>query len=193
MTGKPVRSDLRARKKSLPVVAALSAGTAGVAELAALLARQDALSEDDLVHAADAGEAAGGKSWTEEEAARQLAAAHTCLARTGVPTASRPSSPASPSSSRRGNGEGHDRTAVTAGVTPPRALARARDHLLGLQHEQGWWQGELETNVTMDAEDLLLREFLRVRTPEQTAGGCPVDRVPAARGRHLGQLLRRPR
>ncbi|HEY5987396.1 MAG TPA: squalene--hopene cyclase, partial [Streptosporangiaceae bacterium] len=49
------------------------------------------------------------------------------------------------------------------------ALARARDHLLGLQQEQGWWQGELETNVTMDAEDLLLREFLGVRTPEQTS------------------------
>jgi squalene-hopene/tetraprenyl-beta-curcumene cyclase len=48
------------------------------------------------------------------------------------------------------------------------ALARARDHLLGLQHDQGWWQGELETNVTMDAEDLLLREFLGVRTTEQT-------------------------
>jgi squalene-hopene/tetraprenyl-beta-curcumene cyclase len=49
------------------------------------------------------------------------------------------------------------------------ALARARDHLLSLQREQGWWQGELETNVTMDAEDLLLREFLGVRTPEQTS------------------------
>src|ERR1700728_366033 len=49
------------------------------------------------------------------------------------------------------------------------ALARARDHLLGLQHEQGWWQGELETNVTMDAEDLLLRQFLGVRTDEETA------------------------
>jgi squalene-hopene/tetraprenyl-beta-curcumene cyclase len=48
------------------------------------------------------------------------------------------------------------------------ALARARDHLLGLQHDQGWWQGELETNVTMDAEDMLLREFLGVRTAEQT-------------------------
>jgi len=48
------------------------------------------------------------------------------------------------------------------------ALARARDHLLSLQHDQGWWQGELETNVTMDAEDLLLREFLGVRTTEQT-------------------------
>jgi squalene-hopene/tetraprenyl-beta-curcumene cyclase len=52
------------------------------------------------------------------------------------------------------------------------ALARARDHLIGLQHEQGWWQGELETNVTMDAEDLLLREFLGVRTPEQTQGSA---------------------
>jgi len=49
------------------------------------------------------------------------------------------------------------------------ALARARDHLLGLQHEQGWWQGELETNVSMDAEDLLLREFLGVRGADQTA------------------------
>ncbi len=39
-------------------------------------------------------------------------------------------------------------------------LDRARDHVLGLQHPAGWWQGELETNVTMDAEDLLLREFL---------------------------------
>ncbi len=42
------------------------------------------------------------------------------------------------------------------------ALERARDHALGLQHADGWWQGELETTVTMDAEDLLLREFLGV-------------------------------
>src|SRR6202049_650384 len=52
------------------------------------------------------------------------------------------------------------------------ALARARDHLLGLQHEQGWWQGELETNVTMDAEDLLLREFLGIRDAGQTAAAA---------------------
>ena len=52
------------------------------------------------------------------------------------------------------------------------ALDRAVGHLLGLQHEQGWWQGELETNVTMDAEDLLLREFLGVRTAEQTAAAA---------------------
>jgi squalene-hopene/tetraprenyl-beta-curcumene cyclase len=52
------------------------------------------------------------------------------------------------------------------------ALSRAREHLLGLQHAPGWWQGELETNVTMDAEDLMLREFLGVRTAEQTQGSA---------------------
>jgi len=63
----------------------------------------------------------------------------------------------------------HPRPAGRSAAGPAaEALARARDHLLGLQHDQGWWQGELETNVTMDAEDLLLREFLGVRTAEQT-------------------------
>src|ERR1700678_2836235 len=47
-------------------------------------------------------------------------------------------------------------------------LDRAFSHLLYLQHDQGWWQGELETNVTMDAEDLLMREFLGIRTAGQT-------------------------
>ncbi|HEY1330320.1 MAG TPA: squalene--hopene cyclase [Actinomycetota bacterium] len=42
------------------------------------------------------------------------------------------------------------------------AMERARDHLLALQGPGGWWKGELETNVTMDAEDLLLRRFLGV-------------------------------
>ncbi len=49
------------------------------------------------------------------------------------------------------------------------SLARAREHALGLQHADGWWQGELETNVTMDAEDLLLRQFLGVRDDAATA------------------------
>ncbi|HXR72901.1 MAG TPA: prenyltransferase/squalene oxidase repeat-containing protein, partial [Actinocrinis sp.] len=44
-----------------------------------------------------------------------------------------------------------------------RASERARGHLLGLQDPAGWWKGELATNVTMDAEDLLLREFLGIR------------------------------
>ena len=51
-------------------------------------------------------------------------------------------------------------------------LARAREHALGLQHTDGWWQGELETNVTMDAEDLLLRQFLGVRDDAATAAAA---------------------
>jgi squalene-hopene/tetraprenyl-beta-curcumene cyclase len=47
------------------------------------------------------------------------------------------------------------------------ALAAAVDHLRGLQDKQGWWKGELQTNVTMDAEDLLLRRFLGVLRPDQ--------------------------
>jgi geranylgeranyl diphosphate synthase type I len=85
VTGKPVRSDLRARKKSLPVVAALTAGTAEASELAVLLAREEALSEEDLALAARLVEVAGGKSWTENEAGTQLAAAHRCLADTSMP------------------------------------------------------------------------------------------------------------
>ncbi|MGH8862974.1 MAG: squalene--hopene cyclase [Jatrophihabitantaceae bacterium] len=42
------------------------------------------------------------------------------------------------------------------------ALARACDHLAGRQDPAGWWKGELRTNVTMDAEDLLLRQFLGI-------------------------------
>jgi squalene-hopene/tetraprenyl-beta-curcumene cyclase len=49
------------------------------------------------------------------------------------------------------------------------ATLRGRRHLLSLQQPQGYWRGELETNVTMDAEDLLLREFLGIRDAELTA------------------------
>jgi len=48
------------------------------------------------------------------------------------------------------------------------ALERARAHLLAAQDEQGFWKAELETNVTMEAEDLLLREFLGIRGAELT-------------------------
>jgi squalene-hopene/tetraprenyl-beta-curcumene cyclase len=51
-------------------------------------------------------------------------------------------------------------------------LERATDALVALQDASGWWKGELETNVTMDAEDLMLREFLGIRTDEQTQGSA---------------------
>jgi squalene-hopene/tetraprenyl-beta-curcumene cyclase len=59
-------------------------------------------------------------------------------------------------------------TSVETGSEAHAALERACTHLLGLQHEAGWWQGELQTNVTMDAEDLLLHEFLGIRQAEKT-------------------------
>src|SRR6202041_2179607 len=48
------------------------------------------------------------------------------------------------------------------------ALERACEHLLALQDTSGWWKGELQTNVTMDAEDMLLREFLGIRSAAET-------------------------
>ncbi|GAA3432428.1 family 2 encapsulin nanocompartment cargo protein polyprenyl transferase [Kutzneria kofuensis] len=72
VTGKPVHSDLVSRKKSLPVVAALTSGEAAAEELAALYGRQDPLSDRELSRAAELVELAGGRSWTQREAADQL-------------------------------------------------------------------------------------------------------------------------
>ncbi|MGW2407995.1 squalene--hopene cyclase [Streptomyces sp. NPDC001739] len=49
-----------------------------------------------------------------------------------------------------------------------RATARATEYLLSVQDPAGWWKGDLETNVTMDAEDLLLRQFLGIPDPRTT-------------------------
>lgn len=61
-------------------------------------------------------------------------------------------------------------TLTTSTVTTPadEALTAAVAHLGKRQDDQGWWKGELQTNVTMDAEDLLLREFLGIRTERET-------------------------
>ncbi len=42
------------------------------------------------------------------------------------------------------------------------SLAAAGEDLRKLQHPDGWWKAELETNVTMDAEDLMLRHYLGI-------------------------------
>jgi geranylgeranyl diphosphate synthase type I len=85
ITGKPVRSDLRTRKKSLPVVAALTSDTDQGRQLGELLARPDPLTEEDLVLAAKLVEEADGKRWAEAEADTQLAEAERCLAETDIP------------------------------------------------------------------------------------------------------------
>ncbi|WP_263172409.1 squalene--hopene cyclase [Streptomyces sp. SCSIO ZS0520] len=48
------------------------------------------------------------------------------------------------------------------------AVRRATDFLLARQDAEGWWKGDLETNVTMDAEDLMLRQFLGIRDEKTT-------------------------
>jgi squalene-hopene/tetraprenyl-beta-curcumene cyclase len=45
------------------------------------------------------------------------------------------------------------------------AVQRATQYLRTRQDPAGWWKGELRTNVTMDAEDLLLRQFLGILDP----------------------------
>ncbi|MGW6457325.1 squalene--hopene cyclase [Streptomyces sp. NPDC055078] len=53
-------------------------------------------------------------------------------------------------------------------ATARRAAERATEYLLSKQDAQGWWKGDLETNVTMDAEDLLLRQFLGIQDARTT-------------------------
>jgi squalene-hopene/tetraprenyl-beta-curcumene cyclase len=68
----------------------------------------------------------------------------------------------------------HEEVAATQATTVDEARVRAalgiaRQGLLRHRNPQGWLKGELETNVTIDAEDLLLREFLGIRGDEETA------------------------
>jgi squalene-hopene/tetraprenyl-beta-curcumene cyclase len=47
-----------------------------------------------------------------------------------------------------------------------RTLERGAERLLSLQHPDGWWKGELESNVTMTAQHLFWHHVLGLRTPE---------------------------
>jgi geranylgeranyl diphosphate synthase, type I len=67
-TGKPVFSDLRNRKKSLPVVAALTSGTAEGRELGRLYSRPEPPSRPDLIRTAELIELAGGRAWCADQA-----------------------------------------------------------------------------------------------------------------------------
>lgn len=48
------------------------------------------------------------------------------------------------------------------------ALQRASRLLLARQHSQGCWSGRPEGEISLDAEGLLVREFLGIRAPELT-------------------------
>lgn len=71
LTGKPTWNDLRQRKSSLPVVAALEQPSAESARLRELLSNPD-LTETEIAEAAGLVEACGGRRFAAEEAERRL-------------------------------------------------------------------------------------------------------------------------
>jgi geranylgeranyl diphosphate synthase type I len=81
VTGKPAGADLAARKKSLPVVAALASGGAAAQSLAEIYRQPGALTPDQVRAAADAVERAGGRAWAQLQAADHMSAAIEHLAR----------------------------------------------------------------------------------------------------------------
>jgi geranylgeranyl diphosphate synthase type I len=85
VTGKPVLSDIRANKKSMPVVAALRSNTTEAEELAGILADGGPRDESEVVRAARLVDAAGGRDWTAAEADRQLGDAIAALDRVSIP------------------------------------------------------------------------------------------------------------
>ncbi len=81
-TGKPVGADLRARKKSLPVVAAMASQTAAGNRLREMYASGTLHPDCDdaaVDRAAALVEDAGGRAWTSAEARRRLDAACAAL------------------------------------------------------------------------------------------------------------------
>ncbi|MFI1110759.1 polyprenyl synthetase family protein [Streptomyces physcomitrii] len=90
-TGKQTWSDLRQRKKSLPVVAALAAGGPASEQLGELLAADaksndfDSFSEEEFAARAALIEEAGGRRWTAEEARRQHTVALDALNEVEMP------------------------------------------------------------------------------------------------------------
>jgi squalene-hopene/tetraprenyl-beta-curcumene cyclase len=61
-----------------------------------------------------------------------------------------------------------DLASVDPRVLAKGTLDRAVRCLREQQQAPGWWKAELETNVTMEAEDLLLRQFMGLRDEQVT-------------------------
>jgi geranylgeranyl diphosphate synthase type I len=80
VTGKPARSDLRSRKKTFPVVLALTSSSAAGREFSALYRRAEPLGETDIEAAVRCLERTGGRELANREAHRQLDSALRCLA-----------------------------------------------------------------------------------------------------------------
>ena len=87
-TGKPAWSDLRDRKKTLPIAVALASGHGGVDELRALLGG-DLLGDDEVARAAVLVEACGGRDETERQARSFLGAALEAIDDVNIPEPTR--------------------------------------------------------------------------------------------------------
>ena len=147
------------RKKSLPVIAALRRRSADAAGRAARAAgRRPARRRPRSRAAAELVEACGGRRLGGRRG-RAPARRSRCAASSELRSTRRARDRAARASPASSSSE----SLMTAGSAPGTAVrrrsarSRASTHLLGLQDPDGWWKGELETNVTMDAEDLLLR------------------------------------
>ena len=88
-TGKPVFSDLRAHKKTLPVVWALEHGGAAGRELAAWFAEPGPPTEDGVREAAVLVDRAGGREWATAEADERVRKAGKALDAVGIASANR--------------------------------------------------------------------------------------------------------
>jgi geranylgeranyl diphosphate synthase type I len=84
-TGKPVGSDLRARKKSLPAVWAATSDSASGRAFAELYHTPRPLTEDEVALAARLIEATGARDWTERRARRETEAALAELPELALP------------------------------------------------------------------------------------------------------------
>ncbi|MET8090250.1 polyprenyl synthetase family protein [Micromonospora sp. NPDC005220] len=84
-TGKPVGSDLRSRKRSIPVVRAVTSGGSAGRALAELYRSPAPLSAEDVTRASDLIEATGAREWTRERARQETERAREELAALNLP------------------------------------------------------------------------------------------------------------
>jgi geranylgeranyl diphosphate synthase type I len=78
-TGKPALADLRSRKKSLPVLAALASRSAEGERLRDLYARPEPFTDDELPAVAALVDRAGGRDWAQARADGEVRHARACL------------------------------------------------------------------------------------------------------------------
>jgi geranylgeranyl diphosphate synthase, type I len=72
LTGKPVGADVRSRKSSAPVVAALHGGGRLAGQLRALYTSPRPMTDDDVATATELIERAGGRRWALDESRRHI-------------------------------------------------------------------------------------------------------------------------